>query len=296
MSKQIKYVLGVLAMLFSVVGTQAQNNNTSTGYDEEMIVMPKDEFVDAVAKAVNERRKKNAKIEAELYQLKLQQRRLQQQGGVTKDNVTNEDYNTRFNRLEDQIRQLMIMFAGNNGATGSNVTYLPRDNQFGNYSTNPGLGFGASTTGTSSFKVDDSTLKQEINRLVAETERLKSLIDHNSANAPKSAYDGQVSEIFFDNDKYNLSSTAVSTIDDVVSILKSDERLDIMVKGFASKVGNSIYNHNLSMKRTDEVKQAFISKGIAPGRVLSTYHGEDLSNRSVAESRRVDIIILDSRK
>lgn len=307
MNNKMKYVIGILLVLFSIGSIHSQEiKKTCQSKDNDSIVMPKDEFIDVVAKAVMARRKKNAQMETSRYRAEVLKRKLQQKGKATNTHYLQKaeaekdyDYDRRFNRLEDQLQALMIMIATRNnipGTSGNSGNYLPNTND-NNENYLKLLDNVNKLRDTSVVNVDNSALEQEINRLVAETERLKDKIHFNQpTELQKSQYDGQTSEVFFANAKYNLSNEAITTIDKVVALLKNDAQLDVMVKGFASKVGNSLYNQNLSLKRSDNVKQAIISKGIAPGRVLTTYHGEDFSNRSEAESRRVDIIILDRRK
>ncbi len=107
-------------------------------------------------------------------------------------------------------------------------------------------------------------------------------------------FTGEVKKVFFAHDSDKLDAKSLQTIMAVVQKLKDIPSLQVMVKGFASKVGNSAYNQRLSQRRTDAVKSAIIREGIGPGKVLSYYYGEDLSNTDDAHARRVEILFIDS--
>ena len=102
-------------------------------------------------------------------------------------------------------------------------------------------------------------------------------------------YKGYKKTIFFDNNSKTISITQNTVIDELVTILNSNNNVDVLVKGFASKKGNPIYNQNLSLQRTEAIKAALISKGIHPTRVLTIYYGVDYGASTEAESRRVDM-------
>ena len=96
---------------------------------------------------------------------------------------------------------------------------------------------------------------------------------------------------FADNSKV-LNLNASNVIEELFSILERNENLDLVVKGFASNKGNSLYNENLSMQRTESVKKALMIRGIHPTRVLTQYHGIDYKAVSETEARRVEVSIL----
>jgi outer membrane protein OmpA-like peptidoglycan-associated protein len=58
------------------------------------------------------------------------------------------------------------------------------------------------------------------------------------------------------------------------------------LKGFASK-GNPVYNQNLSLQRTENVKNIWL-KGIHPSRILTQYHGIDYGAKEEL-ARRVEL-------
>ncbi len=113
------------------------------------------------------------------------------------------------------------------------------------------------------------------------------------ANTPR--FTGEVKKVFFANNSDKIDAKAFETIKAVVQQLKNTSGLQVMIKGFASQVGNSAYNQILSQRRTDAVKSAIMREGIDPGLVLSSYHGEDVSpNHNESYARRVEILFIQS--
>lgn len=306
-----------------IIGSVSAQNSTADYNEKSVIVVPKDVFLEVLSKAVTERRKEmsydnSSDLRIRLLKAQLEAKRRQMttlNPTVTNSKVSsgNKEFDEKFYRLEDQIRELMLLVnqQGNPAATQPNIVLPNRGNSADaahsqllsnltpvtNAASQEATPTDSLSATNKTIVVDNTAIEQELSRLVEETAHLKDKIKHNQKLEKKqSEYAGVVKEIFFANNKINLSSEAIATIDQVVSILKSNSNLEIMIKGFASKKGNPVYNNDLSLKRSDNVKKAFITKGIAPGRVMTTYHGEDYSNRSEAASRRVDIIILDSGK
>lgn len=300
MTKTVKIYIGIVTILCLFVGNlHAQSSNRK---DDETVVIPKDEFVEVVARAVKERRLKN-RLLSEQYKAKNRSLR---------GNSRAYDRDRDIERLEQQINALMLLFIAQNTMKGNTVQKAQTTDE---ENTELSQKVDALLAETNKLQhklnekkdgkvvVDNSELLQKLALLTAETNALKKEL----AEQPKqvqvveqprqlSAYAGQEKRVYFANNSYRLSADAIANVNAVIAILKQEPNLEVMLKGFASKVGNPIYNQKLSMKRADNVKQAFISSGIAPGRVLTTYHGEDFSNVSDADARRVDITIIDAQK
>lgn len=95
--------------------------------------------------------------------------------------------------------------------------------------------------------------------------------------------------IYFDNNSKQIKPNYTSDLKDILNTLETYSNVDILVNGFASKKGNPIYNENLSMQRTEAIKQWLIAQSIHPIRILTSYHGIDYTQTSEAEARRVEI-------
>lgn len=298
MTKKVRIYIGIVTILCLFLGNlQAQSYNSK---DDETVVIPKKEFVEVVARAVKERRLKN-RILLQRYNAKNRSLR-----------GNSRAYDRDIQRLENQINHLMLLLIAQNTMKGNTVQKAQTADE---QNTELSQKVDALLAETNNLQhklnekkdgkvvVDNSELLQKLALLTAETNALKKEL----AEQPKqvqvveqprqlSAYAGQEKRVYFANNSYRLSADAIANVNAVIAILKQEPNLEVMLKGFASKVGNPIYNQKLSMKRADNVKQAFISSGIAPGRVLTTYHGEDFSNVSDADARRVDITIIDAQK
>jgi outer membrane protein OmpA-like peptidoglycan-associated protein len=62
-------------------------------------------------------------------------------------------------------------------------------------------------------------------------------------------------------------------------------------KGFASNKGNPVYNQNLSLQRTENVKKYLVKKGIHPSRILTQYM-LDYGATKEELARRVELSLL----
>ncbi len=145
----------------------------------------------------------------------------------------------------------------------------------------------------------DAALAAMLTTLMAQNKALKDQIANIKIPAtpmPMGApqFTGEIKKVFFAHNSTKLDTKAWETIKAVVQQLKDTPSLQVMVKGFASQVGNSAYNHRLSQRRTDAVKSAIVRDGIDPGKVLSSYYGEDVSDNDEAYARRVEILFIDS--
>lgn len=95
--------------------------------------------------------------------------------------------------------------------------------------------------------------------------------------------------ILFENNSAEINSSYYDSLDQLVLLCNSNSKIDLFLKGFASKKGSVAYNQKLSMLRTENVKKYLINKGIHPSRILSQYHGVDYASTSEENARRVTI-------
>lgn len=98
-------------------------------------------------------------------------------------------------------------------------------------------------------------------------------------------------EVYFDNNSDKLSESFNANIKQLSDILEKYPDAKILLEGWASPVGNSNYNKQLSMRRSESVAKAFEKYGINPDRVLTAFKGEDTKS-SEAKARRVDMAII----
>lgn len=101
--------------------------------------------------------------------------------------------------------------------------------------------------------------------------------------------------VYFDFDKYSLTSTTVNTLDSLVSTGSNINSFEIY--GHCDQLGSKEYNYRLSEKRAEEVKAYLRSKGVAEAKItLLKGFGKDmpivdrLDDASRQLNRRVTIV------
>ncbi|KZX69791.1 hypothetical protein A3712_10970 [Vibrio sp. HI00D65] len=81
--------------------------------------------------------------------------------------------------------------------------------------------------------------------------------------------------ILFANDSYEVNPIFSDQIATMVEFLETYQSASIEIQGYASKVGSSEYNLELSKKRAHNVEDELLSNGIDPSRVRVVGYGED---------------------
>ncbi len=122
-------------------------------------------------------------------------------------------------------------------------------------------------------------------------------LDHTVANLDNYT---KVSDtaVHFGFNHWNLTSTAKSTLDGVVSQLQQDPHAILEVTGYTDNIGPARYNYQLSQWRADSVVRYIEGHGIAQHRIFLIGLGKNdfvASNRTRsgrAQNRRVDLTIL----
>lgn len=110
-------------------------------------------------------------------------------------------------------------------------------------------------------------------------------------NALLKKYGSKNEKVYFENNSASLTVNEIKTLQNIHSILVNNPTIDIYIKGFTSNKGSIKYNEELALKRAEHVKLYFISKGIAPQRIISNHYGIDYSNEDDI-ARRVEISYL----
>lgn len=80
--------------------------------------------------------------------------------------------------------------------------------------------------------------------------------------------------ILFANNSTEINPVFLGQIRQMAAFLKRYESTTIRLQGYASKVGNSAHNLELSKKRASNVRRALISNGIQPSRVTIIGYGD----------------------
>jgi len=105
--------------------------------------------------------------------------------------------------------------------------------------------------------------------------------------------------IYFSFDKFSLKDNSFLELDQLVQMLKSNERMKVEIAGHADFKGSEIYNINLSQKRANSVVGYLVGKGIDKGRLTAVGYGEkyplasnddEIDGRAL--NRRIEFVIL----
>ncbi len=81
--------------------------------------------------------------------------------------------------------------------------------------------------------------------------------------------------VFFDWDKYTLSTGALEVLDAVTKEVNGrDDVSKVVISGYTDRSGSDRYNKKLSERRAKAVKDALISKGIDPSKIVTEAKGE----------------------
>ena len=101
--------------------------------------------------------------------------------------------------------------------------------------------------------------------------------------------------IYFDFDKSNLTSRSIQTLRGVISSMKDNSSLMLVLEGHADERGTREYNLALGQRRAESVADYLESRGIRRSRLVVNSYGEerpavDSSNENAwAKNRRVEI-------
>ena len=101
--------------------------------------------------------------------------------------------------------------------------------------------------------------------------------------------------IYFDFDKSNLTSRSIQTLRGVISSMKDNSSLMLVLEGHADERGTREYNLALGQRRAESVGDYLESRGIRRSRLVVKSYGEerpavDSSNENAwAKNRRVEI-------
>jgi outer membrane protein OmpA-like peptidoglycan-associated protein len=82
-------------------------------------------------------------------------------------------------------------------------------------------------------------------------------------------------KILFANDSYEVNPIFSDQISSMAEFLETYKSASIEIQGYASKVGSSKYNLDLSKKRANNVQYELLSNGIEPKRVRIVGYGEE---------------------
>ena len=102
--------------------------------------------------------------------------------------------------------------------------------------------------------------------------------------------------VLFDNNKDNIKDSENTKINELVNSMKQNPDKSVKLTGYASKVGETDHNKDLSRRRVETVRNALISNGIESSRIVTAYKGETNQFSTEEAPNRVVTCSIDSQK
>lgn len=108
-------------------------------------------------------------------------------------------------------------------------------------------------------------------------------------------------DVQFDVGQAVLRGTAFARIDQLAAVLRDYPERNLLVEGFTDSTGSAEANQRLSEQRALAVKEALVSRGVAPSRIVTRGHADRHPVASNAtedgrrQNRRVEVVLSDDK-
>ena len=132
-----------------------------------------------------------------------------------------------------------------------------------------------------------ATLERDIDDLNSELQQLQSVAHPELVALMQAGID---MDLLFRTDEFALTDTTGNRLAQLAGSIASMKGVRIQLDGFADERGDAAYNHALSEKRVEYVRNLFVAAGVHPTRINASAHGE-----SVAEVQNLDSYALERR-
>jgi outer membrane protein OmpA-like peptidoglycan-associated protein len=160
-------------------------------------------------------------------------------------------------------------------------------------------------------KAENDTIQSEIKKagaqrdalmLQSKQQKIDQLRDQLSSMKAKNTNRGLVltlGSVLFDVNRASLKSGATQNVDKLAQFMNADPKRNVMIEGYTDNTGKAQYNKILSLRRAESVRDALVSDGINPQRIITKGYGAKYpvaSNKTSAgrqENRRVEVVISD---
>jgi outer membrane protein OmpA-like peptidoglycan-associated protein len=144
----------------------------------------------------------------------------------------------------------------------------------------------------SSLELDVSELDASIDVLNAELVRMQRMTRPEVVNLLQA---GIAMDLLFRTDEHTLADTTGIRLNELATTLATMPDIQLQLDGFADERGDEAYNHELSEKRVNFVREQLIAAGIEDSRITVAAHGEspaqDATTDSYALERRVSLTL-----
>lgn len=131
----------------------------------------------------------------------------------------------------------------------------------------------------------------------AELEQLRMQLAELSARKTERGLVVTLGDVLFELDRAELKPGGQRTLDKLVTAVRADDDVQLLVEGHTDSTGSREYNMNLSQRRAAAVADYLKSQGIAAGRIQSSGLGPDFPvavNTTEAgrqQNRRVEVVL-----
>jgi outer membrane protein OmpA-like peptidoglycan-associated protein len=133
-------------------------------------------------------------------------------------------------------------------------------------------------------------LANGIDELTAEIEQLQRVANPELVSLMQAGID---MDLLFRTDEYALTDTTGDRLAQLAATLAGMPGVRIQLDGFADERGDAAYNHKLSERRVEFVRNLFVASGVHPTRISTSAHGEAVAQAPDADSyaleRRVSV-------
>ena len=133
-------------------------------------------------------------------------------------------------------------------------------------------------------------LERGVEELSGEIEHLQNIASPELISLMQAGID---MDLLFRTDEFALTDTTGDRLSQMAASLAGMPGVRIKLDGFADERGDETYNHGLSEKRVEFVRNLFIAAGVHPTRISSSAHGEAVAQAPDADSyaleRRVSV-------
>lgn len=144
----------------------------------------------------------------------------------------------------------------------------------------------------SSLELDVNELDAGIDVLNAELARMQRIARPEVVNLLQA---GIAMDLLFRTDEHTLADTTGIRLNELATTLATMPDIQLRLDGFSDERGDESYNHELSEKRVNFVREQLVAAGIEESRITVAAHGEspaqDATTDSYALERRVSLTL-----
>ena len=127
-----------------------------------------------------------------------------------------------------------------------------------------------------------ANLETGIDELSAEIEQLNRVAQPELVSLMQAGID---MDLLFRTDEFALTDTTGDRLAEMAGTLARMPGVRIQLDGFADERGDAAYNHVLSEKRVEFVRDLFVASGVHPTRISTSAHGE-----AIAQADRKSVV------